>query len=161
MDTDIVIEANQKYIGSTEDLGFPSETAWLKIVSDNPITGFELFGTTNGYQLGGYTGVNISGKQGVFPKIEKSGGWSGIAFVNTEDSQAYVELTAYDNYGNIMATGSLTLASYQKLADQPMNIFNQSIDSATYISYSSDKDIVAFQLNSSLDGMMLDGLEGM
>jgi len=156
----ITIDANGKYIGSVASLDLPYGTAWIKIDSDNPITGFELFGTQNGNQLGGYTGVNIMGKEGVFAKIEKQG-WTGIAFVNIEDSQASIELTAYDNYGNTIATKEVTLASYAKQVEQPMNIFTQDISSATYISYSSDKDIVAFQLNGASDGMMLDGLEGM
>ncbi len=156
----ITINANGKYIGSVETLDLPYGTAWIKIDSDNPITGFELFGTQDGKQLGGYTGVGISGKEGVFAKIEKQG-WTGIAFVNIESSQATVMLTAYDNYGSIIATQPITLASYAKEVEQPMNIFTQDISAATYISYSSDKEIVAFQLNGSSDGMMLDGLEGM
>jgi hypothetical protein len=161
MTTDpITIDANGKYIGSIETLTLPYGTAWIKIDSDNPITGFELFGTQNGNQLGGYTGVNIMGRQGLFPKIEKDG-WTGIAFVNIGDSQASIILTAYDNYGNTIATQTVTLPSYTKQVEQPMNIFTQDISSATYISYSSDRDIVAFQLNGSSDNMMLDGLEGM
>jgi len=141
-------------------LELPYGTKWIKIDSDNPITGFELFGTHNGNQLGGYTGVNIMGKEGVFAKIEKDG-WTGIAFVNIGASQASIELTAYDDNGNTIATEPITLPSYSKEVEQPMNIFTQNIDSATYISYSSDRDIVAFQLNASSDNMMLDGLEGM
>jgi hypothetical protein len=153
------IEPNGKYIGSVASLELAYATAWLKIDSDNPITGFELFGTQNGNQLGGYTGVNIAGREGVFAKIEKQG-WTGIAFVNIESSQASIQLTAYDDNGTVIATQPITLASFAKQVEQPVNIFIQDISSATYISYSSDRDIVAFQLNGSGD-MLLDGLEGM
>ena len=37
-------------------------------------------------------------------------------------------------------------------------IFSQDISSATYIAYSSDRNVVGFQLNGSSDGTMLDGL---
>ena len=51
-------------------------------------------------QLAGYTGVGISGKAGVFAKLEKDG-WTGIAFVNIENGSATVTLTAYDDNGNV------------------------------------------------------------
>ena len=67
-------------------LGLPAQTAWFKIDSTRPLSGFELFGTTDGNQLAAYAGGGGTGaKAGVFPKIEKNGGWTGIAFVNTED----------------------------------------------------------------------------
>lgn len=34
----------------------------------------------------------------------------------------------------------------------------QSISNATYVTFVSDKNVVDFQLNGSLDGKMLDGL---
>jgi hypothetical protein len=80
--------------------------------------------------------------------------------VNIDSSQATVILTAYDDDGVTIASETISLASFSKQVEQPENIFTQSISSATYITYSSDKDIVAFQLNGSGD-MLLDGLEGM
>jgi hypothetical protein len=155
------IPAGGKYIGTVSGLSLPPGTAWLKIDSTSAITGFELFGTTNGNQLAGYTGVGISGKEGVFAKIEKNDGWTGIAFVNIEGTAASVTLTAYDNYGNAVATQALSLGSYAKVVDLAENIFDQDISAATYIGYSSDREIVGFQLNGSSDDMMLDGLPGM
>jgi hypothetical protein len=155
------IPAGGKYIGTVSQLSLPPGTAWLTIDSTNPITGFELFGTTNGNQLAGYTGVRISGREGIFAKIEKNG-WTGIAFVNIEDSAASVTLTAYDNYGTTVATQTISLAGHAKVVDLAENIFSgNDISAATYIGYSSDRDIVGFQLNGSSDDMMLDGLPGM
>jgi sugar lactone lactonase YvrE len=157
----IVIGAGEKYIGTVPDLSLPSNTAWIKIDATTPITGFELFGTTNGNQLAGYTGVGISGKEGVFAKIEKEG-WTGIALVNIETSQAPITLTAYDNYGNAIAAEAVILSAHEKLVNTVEDIFSgKDISTATYIRYSSDKEVVGFQLNGSSDGMMLDGLPGM
>ena len=157
---DIPIDPEGKYIGTAGQLSLPPGTAWLKIDSTSPITGFELFGTNNENQFAGYTGVAINRKEGVFAKIEKQG-WTGIAFVNTEDSQASVTLTAYDNNGTSVASRTFTLGGYAKMVDEAQDLFTQDISSATYISYSSDKDVVGFQLNGSSDDMMLDGLPGM
>ena len=93
-------------------------------------------------------------KSGIF--IEQSVGLGATANFYKVESIWY-----YDNYGNVIAAQPITLASYAKQVEQPMNIFTQDISLATYISYSSDKEIVAFQLNGSSDGMMLDGMEGM
>lgn len=158
--TKIPLGGKEKYIGTVAGLSLPGDTAWFQIEAESPITGFELFGTQNGNQLAGYTGVGISGKEGIFAKLEKDG-WTGIAFVNIENSSATVTLTAYDDSGNLIATETLNVDGYAKVVNLPENVFTQDISSATYIRYSSNKEVVGFQLNSSADNMMLDGLPGM
>jgi len=154
------IPAGGKYIGVVSGLGLPAETAWLEITSASPITGFELFGTMDGSQLAGYTGVGISRTGGVFAKVEKDG-WTGIAFVNIEDGAASVTLTAYDDSGAVVATEAMNVNPNAKVVDLAENIFSQDISAATRISFSSDREVVGFQLNGSTGGMMLDGLPAM
>ena len=154
------LAGKEKYIGTADGLNFPEGTAWFRIVASSPITGFELFGTNDGKQLGGYTGVGISGTNGVFAKTEKDG-WTGIAFVNIENAPATVAMTAYNDSGNVIATESLNIAAYEKVVDVAPNLFSQDISNATYIGYSSGGEVVGFQLNGSSDDMMLDALPGM
>ena len=52
-------------------------------------------------------------KSGIFPKVEKNG-WTGIAFVNTENQQATVNLKAYNDTGTVLATGTKTLKAHAK-----------------------------------------------
>jgi len=147
-----------KYIGLVTELGLPAETAWFKIDATRPLTGFELFGTVDGNQLAAYArGGGTGAMAGVFPKIEKDG-WTGIAFVNTEDSAASVTLTAYNDSGSAMATQVLPVDGHAKVVNPAEAIFSQNISGATYIAYSSNRNIVGFQLNGTSDGMMLDGL---
>ncbi|MCD6353394.1 MAG: hypothetical protein J7M06_04200 [Proteobacteria bacterium] len=155
---DVSIAGKGKYFGTVSALDFPADTAWFQIDATSPITGFELFSRTD--QLGGYTGVGISGTEGVFAKIEKDGA-TGIAFVNIENSSAVVTLTAYDDIGTVIAEKEIILAAHEKVVNSAENIFTENISSATYIAYSSDKEVVGFQLNTSSDNMMLDGLPGM
>jgi hypothetical protein len=154
------IAGKGKYVGAVANLDLPAQTAWFKIDStNNPFTGFELFGTTDGQQLGAYAGGGGTGaKTGVFPKIEKNGGWTGIAFVNTEANAASVTLLAYNDAGALVATQVLQVPGHAKVVNNPELIFSQDISGATYIAYSSDRNVVGFQLNGSSDGMMLDGL---
>ncbi len=152
------ILGKEKYVGTVTDLGLPALTAWFKIDSDSPITGFELFGTADGNQLAAYAGGGTTGaKAGVFPKIEKNG-WTGIAFINTEDSTASVTLTAYNDTGTAVATQVLPVGAHEKVVNLAEALISQNISSATYIAFSSDRNVVGFQLNGSSDGTMLDGL---
>ncbi|MCX5824124.1 MAG: hypothetical protein NTY86_11655, partial [Deltaproteobacteria bacterium] len=155
------IPGKGKYIDAVANLGLPARTAWFRIDSTSPITGFELFGTIDGNQLAAYAGMGGTGaKAGVFAKIEKNG-WTGIAFINTEANSASVTLTAYNDNGTVVATQSLSVPAHAKVVNNPEWIFSQDISSATYIAYSSDRNVVGFQLNGSSDWMMLDGLPGL
>ncbi|HOO89534.1 MAG TPA: hypothetical protein PLA74_01795 [Syntrophales bacterium] len=155
------IDGQAKYIGTVAGLDLPVDTAWLQIDATSPVTGFELFATQDGNRMAGYTGVDISGKEGVFAKLEKDG-WTGIAFVNTEDDPATVALTAYDDSGTVIAAKGIDLDGHEKIVGNPDGIFTgDDITAATYITYSSDREVVGFQLNASSNGMMLDALPGM
>ena len=157
----VTIAAGGKYIGTAEELNFPSGTAWFKVDSTLPVTGFELFGTRDGKQLAGYSTVNINTAQGVFAKLDKEG-WTGIAFVNSSNSAANVTLTAKDNEGLTIATSPLSLPAYAKQVKLAEGFFPfDDISTASYIHFSSDQEVVGFQLNGSADGMMLDGLPGL
>jgi uncharacterized repeat protein (TIGR02543 family) len=156
------IAGGKKYIGAVTALGLPAETAWFRIDATRPLSGFELFGTVDGKQLAPYAGAGGTGaKAGVFAKIEKNG-WTGIAFVNTEDSAASVALTAYDDNGDVVATKLLSVGGHAKVVNPADAIFlPQDTSNASYIAYSSDRYVVGFQLNGSADWTMLDGLPGM
>jgi hypothetical protein len=156
----LTLSGQEKYIGTMEDLSLPNGTAWFSIEASSPITGLEMFSTKDGNQLGGYTGVGISGTDGLFAKIDKDGG-TGIAFVNIENFPASVTMNAYDDNGIVIATESLNIPAHGKLLGVPSSLFSQDISSATYIAYSSSGNVVGFQLNVSSDDMMLDALPGM
>ncbi len=155
--TPIEIGSRERFMGSASGLNLPEGTAWLAIETSVPVSGFELFGTTDGLQLAGYTSVGIDGYSGVFPKLETPG-WSGVALVNTTTDSITVTLNAYKNDGNLVAATNLTLNGHQRIAGPPDDFFNYDIDTATYITYSATAPVVAFQLNGN--GNMLDALPG-
>jgi hypothetical protein len=155
------LTGKEKYVGMVSELDLPAQTAWFKIDATSPITGFELFGTADGNQLAAYAGGNGTGaKSGIFANIEKVG-WTGIAFVNTEADAASVTLTAYNDNGSAVATQALPVGGHAKVVKYAETIFTQDVSDATYIAYSSDRNVVGFQLNGTSDGTMLDGLPGL
>jgi hypothetical protein len=158
--TNVFVGSNEKYIGTVKNLGLPLDSDWFQIESTQPITGFELFGTSDGNQLAGYTGVNINRSQGIFAKNDTDG-WTGIAFVNIENASASVTLKAYDDSGTLIATDTINLDAHEKLSDAAGDLFSWDISAATYIVYSSNRELVGFQLNGSSDNMLLDGLPGL
>ena len=156
----LTINSKDKYLGAVSNLNFPPETAWFKLESTQPLTGFELFGKVDGTQLAGYTSCNIDQRSGIFPKLEKSG-WTGIAFVNVGEA-ATVYLNAYNNDGQLVAsTETLELVANEKKVAVVEELFSGDISSATYITFDSESPIVGFQLNASSDGMLLDALPGL
>lgn len=156
----VEIAKGKKYLGNAKQLNLPKNTAWFRIESSHPLNGFELFGTTNGNQLAGYSAVNITRKEGVFPKMDHEG-WTGVAFVNPSGARIKVILSLYNDKGAKTAEKAIELGGFEKVVDKAEGIFGGSIRAATYMKFVSDNDVVGFQLNGSSDGMMLDGLPGM
>ncbi len=146
-----------RYVGTVNSLALPPKTAWLKIKGTDKLSGFELFGSKDGQRLGGYSSVGISGANGILANLEKDG-WSGIAFVNIETSPVTIQLKAYNNSGELIATESIDLQIYEKKVVIADALFSTDISAATYITYSANHKIVAFQLNNSSNNTMLDAL---
>ncbi len=152
------IPAKSRFVKLTSTMNLPEETAWLSIQASNEITGFELFTRQN--QMAGYTGTNIERTSGVFPKIDKEGA-TGVAFVNISNKPTTATLYAHENSGKEIASETVNLKPFEKVVKKPEQLFKKDISKADYIRFSSDSRIVGFQLNSSLDGMMLDALPAM
>lgn len=151
------VPANSKYVGTAESLGLHQSTAWVKVLSDKPVSGFELFGTNDGEMLGGYECNALSLRSGVLPKLESTG-WTGTAFVNPGEEPCTLTLNAMDNDGNVIATASYDLAARSKIVRIAQDFFSASIAGAKYVRFEATSDVVTFQLNGSSDGTMLDAL---
>jgi hypothetical protein len=152
--------SHKKYLGTLSSLNLPANSAWFKVESTLGITGFELFGTNNGKLLAGYTGVGIASRNAIFPKLEKNG-WTGIAFANISNKPANITLKFYNDAGVAVADGTIQVNSHSKVLGQAENLLRLDTSGATYMDYSSDQDVVGFQIDGSTDNMMLDALPGM
>ncbi len=156
----ISVEANDKYIGVIKNLNLPEQTAWVEILSPDPVSGFELFGTWDERKLAGYTGVEISKDRGVFPELDGDG-HTGIAFVNVDDVSRQVTLKAMNDAGKVVRAAQLNLNPFEKVVGVAGRLFDGSIAEATYILYEAQGPVVGFQLNLSSDDTMLDAIQGL
>lgn len=154
------LDPGQKYLGTAEQLGLPSETAWLRINGSSAVTGFELIGTRDFNQLAGYCNLSGGAKEGILPKLEKQGS-TQVVLVNLEETPATVTLTAYDDSGTVIATATISISAYGKLSNTAETLLGTSLSAATYIGYASDKNLLGYQLNASSDNTLLDGLPGL
>ena len=59
------------------------------------------------------------------------------------------------------ASQCITVGSHAKFVNSAEGLFSQDITNATYIAYTSDRNMVGLQLNGTADGTMLDGLPGL
>lgn len=157
-----VLNGGEKYNAVADTIGLPQGTAWLRIDGTGPLTGFELCGTADWSRVAGFYGIGANMKQGVFAKIEKGGGWTYLTLANTEDTPASVAMTACTDHGVSVGTTTFTINAHGKKEHIAAEYFTgQDITQATYVFYSSDKDLVGLQLNGSGDATMLDGLPGL
>ncbi|MEA3333073.1 MAG: hypothetical protein U9Q58_05715 [Pseudomonadota bacterium] len=128
---------------------------------------FGLKGYTKFYMGGIRASIMASGPRttGLFTKIDHDG-WTGIAFINTASAAtANITLTAYDNAGVVVAVETMQMVSGAKVVKMVEEIFTDSVESATYVSYTSDYGVVGFFLNGIGDGSgprdMLDGSQAL
>lgn len=150
------ISRSSRYVGTSTSLELPPETAWLKIQGSTSLSGFELFGSSYG-ALAGFVCTGENRKTGVFPSLS-SEDVMGIVIINTEDSETHVALTAYRDDGSIVAEKTLPMAPYAKIVGTVQGFFEQDISGATHMDFSSDTEIVGFQLTVSIDQGRADAL---
>jgi hypothetical protein len=150
------ISRSSRYVGTSSSLELPKDTAWLKVQGSTFLSGFELFGSHNG-SLAGFVCTGINRKTGVFPSLNGEG-VTEIGIINTENSETHVVLTAYGDDGIIVAEKTLHMAAYEKKVGEAQDLFDQDISGATYMAFSSDNEIVGFQINVSIDEGRADAL---
>ena len=153
------IDPETRLKGTLMSLGLPEDTAWFNLSSDRALSGFELIGSLDGKQLGGFNCLGISRTTGVLPRIETDG-WTGIGVVNTDNSAGTVTLTAYDDQGAVIAAATFELNAREKIVSTAQGLFSENIGAATYITYSSTTEVAVYQLNGASNGLMLDALPG-
>lgn len=160
----VTAEGRGSYLGLFSSADIPENAAWVEVESVNPdtgeicpVSGTGFFGSLDGNLLTGYTSSGMAGKSGLFPKLDKEG-YTAAVIVNTEFSRTKVNLTAYDDSGNLIAESEISLDSRSSAFKLMAEFFDEDISGASYVRYAADKDVTAFQANLSGNSMMLDAM---
>jgi hypothetical protein len=101
--------------------------------------------------------ARVGTERGWFPKNE-SDGWTGIAFVNTEQQDAEVILEAVNDQGSVIESINLNLPAGAKVVRMGGELFSCPLSSIGFYRYSSNRKLLGFSVNGSSDGLLMDGM---
>lgn len=152
------VAAESQFVGFVDTLPFPETTAWFKIDATSPVAGFELFGTRNENQLAGYSVHELNGQSGFLPILESAPDWTGISLVNLDAQFNNITLTAHAADGSVIASKVHLVPGHGKVVNFAEQLFDQEINGAAYLTWSSTRQAVLFELNSDGERMELDAL---
>ena len=142
-------------------LGLSPLTTWFQAESAHPLTGLELFATTENKALAGLNTCTPPSTRGLLPKLEP-GGLSWLGMANTSNATAGLTCQALNSDGHALANANRTLPPFGRLFLTPGELFpEQDLTNATHVLYEADAPLTAFQINGSPSGMMLDALPGL
>jgi hypothetical protein len=150
--------SGQKVFLVKDQLGV-SGTGWIRVESDQPIVGLEIFGNIHTGQI---TGVQASTYPSAVLYISHfdttAEWWTGIALANPNESSANVTLTAYNQSGTEIGSSAITLpANGQKVfqvKDPPLSVNG----TAGWIRVESDQFIIGLEILGSVSSGGLAGL---
>ncbi|NOZ13887.1 MAG: hypothetical protein GXO69_09625 [Acidobacteria bacterium] len=148
-----VLDAGQKLVFTIHDLfdgNVPAGAAWWRVTSDQPLNGFELFGTNDAEEMVGVKISKTPSSKLLFPAVKVDDTyWTGISLINTGDSDGTVTFYAYDKDGNeLSGTKTWPLPAHGKIVDIAQNFFeDQSLPAGTaIIEVVSDRPCIGFEL---------------
>jgi PKD repeat protein len=159
--TSLVLPGFENYVKCWKNMDMLGGATWFKVESmqtDHLLSGFVSYYSLVSDQAAGFNNVGSAKNSGVFPKLDQSG-WTGMGMVNVGEGDATVRLSAYTDPGTRIAVSDpIVMVPNQKVLGYAPDLLGTDISAATYITYSSDRPIVGFQLNCSGDDAMLDAL---
>jgi len=155
---------------------YPNGVSWIKITSDSPITGYELFGIDSSGDastkdaLAGIEALPSSAAATslVYPYAPKltSKVWSGIVLLNPGESLASVTINGYNALGEQVAHTTKLLGSGKRVVSVvggtgENDIFSTATDDIRWIKVTSSMPILGFELFGGQNFMYLSGVNAL
>ncbi len=141
------------FLVSAGRFDFGEGAAWLRVSADQPMTGYELFGTLPpGDQFAGFETITTLSNRLVIPHTENgvsAGGWTGVALVNPTAQTAEVQLRLVGADGGVKETNTATLNANVKLVQLASSLFDSDIAAGDVILIESSQTIAGFVLYGS------------
>ena len=138
------LNPGEHYAFVTKDV-LPLNAAWLRVDSDIPVMGYELFGTMNRKLL---TGVDLIDKPSVevlLPVIDSTNDWTGITIINPFNIDNNVKIMCYYQ-GTVVHEKDVTLDGFSKWVGLLSDIYSGDVDMVKVV---SDHGIVSFCLEGN------------
>ncbi|NOY24187.1 MAG: hypothetical protein GXO70_11850, partial [Acidobacteria bacterium] len=145
------------------------KAAWIRVESDQPLTGLEIFGSRAGFQedlSAGLEAVSEPSLSTTFPWATdgENEQWSGLALLNPDDRNPAdnITITLYKNDGTIGGLAALHLNPLEKHVVLIRNLFGGTVPAdGAYLTVQSDMPLVGFMLTGDDSHQWLMGLNGM
>jgi hypothetical protein len=138
--------------------GFPSQTAWILVESDLPITGYELFGDLSGGRFAGFQAGTGYVEEMILPYSGDDQNYAGIALVGAESQT--VTLILVNSSGTEVERVTLSLGSRARYIGLVSQIFSQQTEQG-YVRVEGPMGIHGFLLYGPNDASWLCGLNGL
>ncbi|NOZ13400.1 MAG: hypothetical protein GXO69_07095, partial [Acidobacteria bacterium] len=145
------------------------KAAWIRVESNQPLTGLEIFGSRAGFQEDLSTGLEAVSEPSVFMVFPwatdgENGKWCGLALLNPDKTNPADDITVsiLTADGTTVGLAALHLAPLQKHVVLVRDIFGGTVPpGGTYLKVLSDVPLVGFELNGDDNHQWLMGLNGM
>jgi len=143
----------------------PAGTSWVKVVSDQDLVGYELFGSANGTNDATFAGIQGNSTSGnVIDYPYYTGGdstWAGFVAVNVGDAAADLTFTLMDSTGKVVATKTQTgIAPNAKFVAVGASMFPGATNGAWVQAKASASSFAGFLLWGDQGGTIRDNLSG-
>lgn len=137
--------------------GLPPQTAWLEIVADQGLIGYELFGDLNSRRFAGLENSTAGSGKRYLPEAGGGNRFAGIALINDHHEQQTVGFQLLAADGTSLGERTATLPGKSKLLTLAEQLFDD-IPTGAYLELDSEFPIIAFQLYGDRTNNWLCGL---
>lgn len=128
----------------------PPETAWIQVISDQKLTGVELFGPAGGRSLTGLAAVSSGASTIYFPYvISGQDAETEVTLLNVGSQRAEVTMTAYDREGRPlgMASEMRALEAGERRSKRAAEYFGGELPPGTaWMKGETDGQLIGFAL---------------
>jgi len=149
-------------------VAYDTDTAWIRVTSDQPITGYELFGIDSSLEPSddkdALAGVEALVEPSdtlrfVYTPIASDWMWSGIVLLNTNSGGVVVTIKAYNALGEQVGSTTKPLAANQKLvAVVEAELFGTLGNDVCWIEVTCPTPIYGFELFGGQNFYFLSGI---
>lgn len=141
--------------------GVPTDATWLRVTSDIPLTGYELFSDSQLRLFAGLQASTSTSTQMVLPFAGNTEWYSGVAVVNPTATAQNVTFTRYDTAGSEQGSITVNVAAGDRYINPGSALFGGYLEGEYWIRVTSDGDgIHGFVLYGPLSSAWLCGLNG-
>lgn len=160
---ELLLAEQGKMLGLAQDFLGPEtpqeQVDWLEIISEDDLTGYELFGTHDEARLAALEAITTLDTNLVFPHLDPpSGAWYGVALVNVGEQGQRVELLLRAADGQVLASVQRDLAAHEKLVLGLAELFGPLPDQAAWVQAVGQQPLIGFELFGTPDNQSMAAL---